>query len=98
MNYASQNALFVLYCFGNEELRDDLLEPWFVERLEVMDKPSEKKKYAQDRLLICSAEDDNCPFILSNLTFPHFNNFLSTRTSRKGKNKGKPKFAFSGLV
>ena len=74
----------------NEELRDDLLEPWFVKRLEAMEKPSKKKKYTQDRLLVCSAEDDNCPFILSNLTFPHFSNFLSTRTSRKGKNKGKP--------
>ncbi len=75
---------------ADEELRDDLLEPWFVERLKVMEKPSEMKKYAQDCLLVCSAEDNNCPFILSNLTFPHFSNFLSTRTSRKGKNKGKP--------
>jgi len=91
INYASQNALFALYCFDNEdELRDDLLEPWFVQRLEAMEKPSEMKKYAQDCLLVCSAEDNNCPFILSNLTFPHFSNFLSTRTSRKGKNKGKP--------
>ncbi len=33
-------------------------------------------------------EDNNCPFILSNLIFPHFSNFLSTRTRARGKTKG----------
>ena len=36
------------------------------------------------------AEDDNCPFVLSELTFDHFSTFLSTRTSARGKKKGQP--------
>jgi hypothetical protein len=51
---------------------------------------TKKKKHAQECFLACSLEDDNCPFILSNLTFTHFSNFLSTRTRSKGKNKGQP--------
>ncbi len=42
----------------------------------------------QECLLACSAEDDNCPFILSNLTLPHFSNFISIRTRSRGKTKG----------
>ena len=48
-----------------------------------------EKYYAQECLLKCSPEDDDCPLILSNLTFPHFSHFLSTCTSHQGKNKGK---------
>ena len=33
-NYARQNTHFVLYCFESADLRDRLLEPWFVEKLE----------------------------------------------------------------
>ena len=32
-NYARQNTHFALYCFETAELRDCLLEPWFVEKL-----------------------------------------------------------------
>jgi hypothetical protein len=51
---------------------------------------AKKKKYVQECLLACSPEDKNCPFILSNLTFAHFSNFLSTRTRSRGKTKGQP--------
>ena len=74
----------------NEELRGHLLESWFVERLAAFTTLTEKKKYVQECLLACSPEDNNCPFILSNLTFAHFSNFLSTRTRSRGKNKGQP--------
>jgi hypothetical protein len=36
-----------------------------------------------------SLEDNNCPFILSNLTFPHFSNFVRQQKARKGKSRGK---------
>jgi hypothetical protein len=36
-----------------------------------------------------SPKDENCPFHLSNLTFAHFNNFLSTQTNPKAI-KGEP--------
>jgi len=51
---------------------------------------SAQKKYAYKCFEIMSAEDDNCPFVLSELTFAHFSAFLSTRTRTRGKNKGQP--------
>ena len=89
LNYAYQNASFALFCYETEELMELLLEPWFIMRLtELTSRPAAQKKYMQECLLACSAEDDNCPFILSNLTFPHFSNFLSIRTRSRGKTKG----------
>ena len=89
INYAYQNGSFALFCYGNEVLREKLLEPWFTRGLAQCTASRAETKYLQDCFLACSAEDDNCPFILSNLTFPHFSNFLSTRTRTRGKNKGK---------
>ena len=88
-NYAYQNSSFVLFCYENDQLRDLLLDPRFIEGLEQCTTASAKKKFMQDSLLACNAEDDYCPFILSNLTFPHFSNFLSTRTRTRGKKKGQ---------
>jgi hypothetical protein len=89
-NYARQNAHFALYCFESDELRDSLLEPWFVEKLGECRNVSAQKKYAYKCFEIMGAEDDNCPFVLSELTFDHFSTFLSTRTSARGKKKGQP--------
>ena len=36
-----------------------------------------------------SPEENDCPFVLSNLTFAHFSNFLATRTRARGKRKGE---------
>ncbi len=57
-------------------------------RLSELTTPTAKKKYVQECLLACSAEENNCPFILSNLIFPHFSNFLLTQTRARGKKKG----------
>jgi hypothetical protein len=88
-NYSYQNTAFSLYCYESDELRSLLLESWFVERLPQFSKAKDKKTYVKECLLACSPEDNNCPFILSNLTFAHFSNFLSTKTRRKGKKKGQ---------
>ncbi len=90
MNDAGQNAAFALFCHDNDEWRDRLLESWFVEQLAEFATLTKKKKYAQECFLACSREDDNCPFILSNLTFVHLSNFLSTRTRSREKNRGQP--------
>ena len=79
-NYARQNAHFALYCFESNELRDSLLEPWFVEKLGECRNVSAQKKYAYKCFEIMGAEDNNCPFVLSELTFAHFSTFLSTQT------------------
>ena len=89
-NYARQNTHFVLYCFESADLRDRLLEPWFVEKLKECRNVSARKKYAMNCFESMRAEDDNCPFVLSNLTFAHFSTFLSTRTRTRGKARGKP--------
>ena len=33
-------------------------------------------------------QDDNCPFILSNLTFEQFSDFVTQRKARRGKARG----------
>jgi hypothetical protein len=54
-----------------------------------IEKPNDRKKYAKECCLSSSPEDDNCPFILSNLSFAQFSDFLATRTSRTGKHQGQ---------
>ena len=36
-----------------------------------------------------SPEDDNCPFILSNLTFVHFSDFVMQHKACRGKSQGQ---------
>ncbi len=50
---------------------------------------TEKKKYVKNCCLVMSPEDNNCPFIMSNLTFLHFINFVMQQKARKGKSQGK---------
>ena len=88
-NYSYQNTAFALYCYESDKLRSLLLELWFVEWLSQFWKANDKKNYAKECLLACNPEDNNCPFILSNLTFAHLSNFLLTKTRHKGKKKGQ---------
>jgi hypothetical protein len=89
INYAHQNLSFALYCHESDELRSTLFELWFAQRLqEPFATATARKKYVQECLLGMSPEDDNCPFILSNLSFAHFSNFLSTRTRSRGNRNG----------
>jgi len=76
--YAGQNSGFAMFCFDSTVLRDHLLEPWFIEGMIPIEKPNDRKKYAKECCLSSSPEDDNCPFILSNLSFAQF----SGQTSR----------------
>ena len=81
--------MFAIFCFENKEFHKTLLETWFIENVGDCRRPSDKLQYAREIMLKCRPKDNNCPLILSNLTFNHFSNFLSQRTSRQGKNKGK---------
>ncbi len=87
LNYAYQNASFALFCYESEVLRDLLLEPWFILRLTELTMPTAKKKYVQECLLICSGEDNNCPFILSNFIFPHLVTSYRPKPGREAKQK-----------
>ena len=88
--YAQQNSIFALFCYESaDHLRDLLLEPWFIKGLNARKSATQKKKYAKNCCLDMSPDDDNCPFILSNLTFVIFSNFVTQRKSQKGKSRGK---------
>jgi hypothetical protein len=87
--YAGQNAGFAMFCYNSDELHDVLLEPWFIEGIDEIERTYDKKKYAKECCLKSSAEDDNCPFILSNLTFAQFSHYLSIKTRSRGKNQGQ---------
>ena len=50
---------------------------------------NQKKKYAKNCCQEMSPDDDNCPFILSNVTFVIFSDFVTQRKARKGKGRGK---------
>ncbi len=63
--YAGQNANFAFFCYQSVELRDALLERWFIELLSMIANENAKIKYAKICCVNMSLEDDNCPFILS---------------------------------
>ena len=48
------------------------------------------EKICDGFFLKMSPEENDCPFLLLNLTFAHYSNFLSTRTRTRGKRKGEP--------
>jgi len=73
--YAGQNSIFAEYCYDNDEYRD-LLQPWFLEQMESFDTPAKRLKYAKECIVAMSPEDDNCPFILSDLSFSQFSDYL----------------------
>jgi hypothetical protein len=69
--------LFLLFFYyESAELCELLLKPWFIQHLDEHATESQKKTYAKNCCLVMSPEDNNCPFILSNLTFQHFSNFV----------------------
>ncbi len=87
--YAGQNSMVTLFCYESVELRDVLWEPWFIDGLSMLAKENATKKYAKKCCMIMSPEDNNCPFILSNLMFAHFSNFITQIKVCRGKCQGK---------
>jgi hypothetical protein len=87
--YAGQNSMFALFCYESAELRNVLLELWFIDGLSMHAKENAEKKYAKTCCMIMCPEDNNCPFILSNLTFVHFSNFIMQKRRTGGKVRGR---------
>ncbi len=77
--------MFALFCYKSAEL----LEPWFIDGLSMHAKENAKKKYAKNSCVIMCQEDNNCPFILSNLMFVHFSDFIMKKNACRGKSQGK---------
>jgi hypothetical protein len=77
INYTYQNSAFAYFCHQNDKLQSLLIELWFIEWLdESFATPSAQKRFVQECFFAMSPEDDNCPFILLNLTVVHLSNFL----------------------
>ena len=86
--YAGQNATFAICCYHSIELRDDLLEPWFIEEVSLQATEFAKQQHAKNYCVKMSPHDDNRQFILSNLTFEQFSDFVTQRKARRGKGRG----------
>ena len=86
--YAGQNSIFAEYCSNNDEYCD-LLEPWFLQKMEALDTAGKRLKYAKECMVTMSPEDDNRPFILSSISFAQFSDYLDRRTSRRRGGKRK---------
>ncbi len=61
--YVGQNSILAIFCYESAELRELLLEPWFIQQLDKHTTETLKKKYAKNCCLVRSPEDNNCPFI-----------------------------------
>ena len=86
--YAGQNATFAIFCCHSIELRDVLLEPWFIEEVSLQATEYTKQRCAKHCCVKMSPQDDNRPFILSNLTFEQFSDFVTQRKACRGKGRG----------
>jgi hypothetical protein len=88
--YVGQNSIFALLCYESADLLCGLLlEPWFIEHFDEHGAETQKKKHTKHCCLVMSPEDNNCLFILLNLTFSHFNNFVRQCKAWKGKSQGR---------
>ena len=89
VKYAGQNIQFAIFCFGRDELRDKLLEVWFIEEWNKTTNSRARYTYAKSCFLKMSPNDNNCPFKLSKLTFEIFSDFITLRTPSRGRNRGQ---------
>ena len=92
--YAGQNIQLAKFCFERDELRDKLLEIWFVEKWNEITNLRARYSYAKSCFLNKSPDDNNCPFKLSNCrsqkpTFEIFSDFITLRTPSRGEKKGQ---------
>ena len=95
--YANENADFALYLFYSD-LKEELLEEWFINGLENAKnvagsnkkrQDSAMRKYAKSMMLEVHEDEDNCPIYLKKMGFEVYSEYLSARTPKRGKNKGK---------
>ena len=89
VKYAGQNIQLAKFCFERDELRDKLLEVWFIEEWNKTTNSRARYTYAKSCFLNMSPDDNNCPLKLTKLTFEIFSDFITLRTPSRGKNKGQ---------
>ena len=93
--YRNNNIILILWLYGNEELREEVLRDWMVEKLhrtvnedDATDASRKNRPAARaackEALMNINKVDDNCPIILKKLTFNLFSHYLTTRRNKKG--------------
>ena len=80
-SYATKNIPFVLWLLHSNEFRA-LLEPWFLDIVQGLDDVETRRK-TKEILVDMQADADNCPVILSALTFEVFSHYLTTRRPQR---------------
>lgn len=74
LQYATQNAFFASYLYGQKDICGYLLESWSIEGMWKAGDSVQNQR-------VCFKKVDpnlnNCPIILANLTYPMFSNYLS---------------------
>ena len=75
----------MIVCYHSIKLWDDLLEPWFIEEVSLQATEFVKQRHAKNCCVKMSPQDDNCLFILSNLTFEQFSDFVTQHKAHRGK-------------
>lgn len=96
-SYANENADFALYLY-HSDAKEELLEQWFIDGMEKAkngagsNKNKQEfamRKYAKSIMLEVHEDENNCPICLTNMGFEVYSAYLSVRTPKRGKNKGK---------
>jgi hypothetical protein len=86
--FAGQISIFAISLYDSAELCVFLLESLFVWELDVLVTATQRKKHVKQHCLEMSPDNENCPFMLSNLTLIHFSTFVTPWKARKGKHRG----------
>ena len=96
ISYRNNNIILILWLYDNEEVREDVLSDWMVEKLHranSLDSSSERTTRSRPAArLVCkqvldnmNKVDNNCPIVLNKLTFNLFSHYLTTRKNKKGE-------------
>ena len=89
--HKSENVNMLLWIYdGNNSVKDLLLEEWFRNKLRNSEEGDKGKKSRpatrkifKDALDAVNKASNNCPIILSSLTFNIFSHYLNTRRKKK---------------
>ena len=91
--YRNSNTLFILWLYNKEDLREEVLQDWMVEKLHIAAnddllcnnrKQTEMRRVCYEALEAINRADNNCPIILSKINFNIFSDYVSTRKNKNG--------------
>ena len=84
-NYANHNIDLILWLYEKEDLREELLKDFMVERLNAAEEKGRKEMRASCKAALnaMNKSDDNCPIVLEKMTFNLFSDYMSTKKSKK---------------